>query len=278
MTAIEGIDIFSYTNYRIFLGDYIQRHYLANGKSYRLLSKDCGINSPNYFQQVVSGQKNMSPQMAEKVGHALGFKKNVLKFFIQLVRLDTTRDADKKFATLSELRKIASRQKKKTVNDESFHSNWLHQVIWNLAHTKTFDMNPHAIKQAVRGSATIDDIQKSLQFLKTKGYLRFDQRRSRYVAEDLKIESSNDVRNLDLQRNHNRFLQNAQMRLNDDVARREFQGFTMALTASQLPILKQQMRTFLAQLAETLDEPGEGDFVVRLQMAAFVVADPQVQH
>lgn len=49
----------------------------------------------------------------------------------------------------------------------------------------------------------------------------------------------------------------------------------MALTKSQVPLLKQQMRAFLMQLAETLDEPGEGDFVVRLQMAAFVVADPQ---
>ena len=108
--------------------------------------------------------------------------------------------------------------------------------------------------------------------MKERGYLEFDAEKNRYIPKDVTIETDNDLRNFDLQRNHNRFLQAAQLRLNDDLKDREFQGLTLSIPKSRLPELKDMMRDFVKQVNEKLDGPEEADLVLRLQMAAFIIA------
>lgn len=266
-------NIFNYTNYRLFLQDYIQTNYLSKGKSYRAFTKRCGIGSPNYFQQVFNFQRNISHQTAEKICTSLKFPKDALDYFLILVRLEKTKNADTRFMLLGQLQKIASRQSEKLVKDESFHSSWVHQIVWSSAHTKFFQADPLLLHRRFRDGATRDEIEKSIGFLVSKGYFVKDDDPSRFRPLPLRIESDNDVKNLDLQRNHSKFLQMAIRRMNDDLMERELQGLTLSFKKARWPQLKEKLREFIHQMNDSFCDSEDGDAVIRLQMAAFVVAD-----
>lgn len=266
-------DIFIYLNYRVYLEDYITLHFIEKGKSYRAMSKHCGIRSPNYFQQVIAGQKNMTPATGAKVCGALQLPRLAEKYFAQLVALDMAKDPDKKFALLGKLKALAAQAGKNSVSDLSFHSSWLHQIIWSLAYLKDFSTDPHAIQKAIRSSVSIAEIEASLHFLQSKGYLVWDDAAGHLLPRNVQIVTNNDLRNFDLQRNHNRFLQVAQMRLNDSLKEREYQGLTLVASKERWPELKEKMREFVLAINEQMDAGTEGDAVIRLQMAAFIMAD-----
>lgn len=273
MSLSENPEIFKYTNYRLFLQDYIQVNYLANNLSYRAFSKHCGISSPNYFQQVFTLQRNMSQQTAEKIGTSLQFSKDVLEYFVILVRMDNTKNADTRFMLMGQLKKIAARQNEKVVKDESFHGSWVHQIVWAMAHTQSFEDDQQSLQKRVRAGASRDEIEDSLDFLKSKGYFVYDDSVARYRPRSLRIETDNDLRNYDLQRNHSKFLQMAILRMNDDLMERELQGLTVAFKKTHWPQLKEKMREFVHQMNESFGASDDADAVIRLQMAAFIVAD-----
>lgn len=266
-------DIFKYTSYRLFLQDYIQASYLSKGKSYRAFSKRCGLTSPNYFQQIFAFQRNMSQQTAEKISKSLHFSKEASEYFITLVRMENSKNSDTRVMLLEQLKKIAVSQCEKVVKDASFHSSWIHQVIWTLSQTKDFDAKQPPLLQRFRGGASSDEIDKSFDFLLSKGYLIHDETLSRYRAQPIRIETDDDLQNLDLQRNHARFLQMAVLRMSDDLLERELQGLTIAFDKSQWPELKKKMREFVRQMNECFGSSEDANAVIRLQMAAFQVAD-----
>lgn len=273
MNNAENLDIFKYTNYRLFLQDYIQANYLAQGKSYRAFSKNCGISSPNYFQQVFTLQRNVSQATAEKIAKSLNFSKDALEYFVILVRMDNTKNADTRFMLMGQLKKIAARQIEKVVKDESFHSSWVHQIVWAMAHTQSFEDDQQVLQKRFRSGASREEVEDSLGFLKSKGYFVYDDATARYRPQSLRIETDNDLKNYDLQRNHSKFLQMAILRMNDDLMERELQGLTVAFKKSHWPQLKERMREFVQQMNESFGTSDESDAVIRLQMAAFIVAD-----
>ncbi|MDQ3232328.1 MAG: TIGR02147 family protein [Pseudobdellovibrionaceae bacterium] len=267
--------IISYTSYRTFFEDYIREHYTEKGKSFRAFSKRCGIASPNYFQQVMAFRKNMTVPTAEKVAAALHFSKQETEYLRLLVKLDMARDPNHRFDILEELQRIAARSKSTKIIDPSFHGHWLHQVIWSLAHTKNFQDDPLWIAKAIRYSASEEDIIKSLGFLKAKKFLLFDPGSNRWLAKWAHFETDNDIRNFDLQKNHNRFLKFAESRLSDPVHDREYQGLTIAIPKAKIALVKQQMREFVRHLNDVLGGSDNCDAVIRVEMAAFIVAEPK---
>jgi uncharacterized protein (TIGR02147 family) len=276
MTMRDQPSVFHYMNYRLFLSDYIRLHYLEKGKSYRAFSKRLDIGSPNYFQQVIASQKNMSVAMAERIVAYLAFPKNAAQYFLTLVRLDGTDDPNKRLRYLESLKFWAAKQTKKSVTDESFHSSWVHQVIWSLAHTRNFSLDPTALQRAIRSSVTLEEIKQSIKFLFGKGYLIVDPDTSQVIPKNVQFETDNDLRRFDLQKNHARFLQIAQLRLNDPLLDREFQGLTISIPRHGLLDVKTKLREFIQSLNESLGETiADHEIVIRLQMAAFIVADPE---
>lgn len=273
MSGSEHPDIFQYDNYRLFLHDYIRDNYLAKGKSYRAFSKRCGMSSPNYFQQVLAFQRNISQRTAEKISKSMKFSKDASDYFITLVQIESAKNANDRKALFEQLQKIAARRNEKIVKDDGFHGSWVHQIVWSMAHTQFFEANPLFIQRRFRAGVSREEIDNSINFLREKGYFVREEPDSPYRPKPLKIETNNDLRNLSLQRNHSKFMQMGISRMTDDLAEREFQGLTIAFKKSSWPQLKEKMREFVRQMRDSLGDSDEADAVIRLQMAAFIVAD-----
>src|ERR1700755_1809203 len=80
------IDVFAYLDFRAFLRDhYAARKASGRGFSYRSFSRKAGLKSPNYLKLVIDGERNLSPDMAERFARACGLKDDEQRYFVDLV-------------------------------------------------------------------------------------------------------------------------------------------------------------------------------------------------
>lgn len=162
--------------------------------------------------------------------------------------------------------------KKKIVKDESIHANWLYPIVFELASTTAFSEDLEQTARLLRGTCTPDEVKQALDFLLAKGFLKRSLDTGKLIQSDLTFEPFNDVRRIDLQRSHMRFLELAKHRLVDDTDDREYQGLTIGIPQSKIPLVKSRIRDFTASLQSELACDDEADQVLRIQVCAFRIA------
>lgn len=88
----KNIDIFEYSDYRKFLGDYYntQRHRNSDF-TYRYIAKCVGFKSAGHFTQILKGSVNLSVAMAENFAEFLRLGKKQAEYFCLLVRFNQAR-------------------------------------------------------------------------------------------------------------------------------------------------------------------------------------------
>jgi len=268
---VKKIDIFSYVNYRSFLSDVIQEK-LNQGISYRSLAKKANINSPNYFQLIIRGKRSISPITAKKIALGLELKKYEQEFFINLVKLNTAKGDHIRVKILSEQKSIIEKAKRVKIIDSSIHSHWLHCLVFELAGIRNFKLTPDQIWRWTKGLAKKDEIESSIKFLIDRGFLENSNVPDSYKQKRINFEPLNDVRRIEQQQCHLRFLELAKHRLNDDLADREFQALTIAIPRSKIETLKEQIRKFVFELNEQNSFSQEADIVFHVQCSAFIIA------
>jgi hypothetical protein len=141
-----------------------------------------------------------------------------------------------------------------------------------MAALQDFTLTPANIHKALRGSATPADIEASLEFLLKKKFLKSSRSPGKYIQEAITFQPHDDIRRIDLQRSHMRFLEMAKHKINMDIEDREFQGLTVAIPQDKFGLIKDRLRDFIRSLNEDLTDLGEADRVVRVQLCAFPIA------
>src|SRR5690606_28781944 len=105
----RAIDIFGYMDYRAFLRDfYAEKKASGRGFSFRAFSRRAGLGSPNYLKLVMDGDRNLTPEMAERFAAACGLKGDAATFFCELVGFNQARNTAERsdrFARLTTYRK-----------------------------------------------------------------------------------------------------------------------------------------------------------------------------
>lgn len=263
--------IFNYLNYRKFLSDRLVIE-LKEGKTYRHLSKEVGMSTPNFFQQVISGQRNLTELHAKKIAVFLSLSAIETEYLVLMSRL--LRDSYKdKEAILEKMQQMIRSAKINEVYDQDFHSHWLHQVVFEMATAKGLGFTKQKFSERLKHLATSDEVQNSLDFLLAKGYLsRTDD--GRYMQENVKFSSPQNIRNIDIRRNHLRFLDMAKHRVHADIFERSFQGLTIAMPARAMPDLNERLARLVDEIDLIYNSGPDADTVVRLQLCAFQVTTP----
>jgi len=102
-------DIFSYVDYRVFLKDFTQE--LKNKKSFNLraFAKKANIKAPGYLKLVIEAKRNLTDETAKKFARALELKGKELKYFLNLVTYNQTKDPDVKKKCFDKIIKLRPR-------------------------------------------------------------------------------------------------------------------------------------------------------------------------
>jgi uncharacterized protein (TIGR02147 family) len=265
--------LYAYTNYREYLRDYLATYREDDRKSVRGFARTCGISSPNYFQQVISGKRNLTAHFARKF--AKGAKLGVLEteYLLAMVDLDTAEEGKRRQAALTTMRQVVQRSLRRKIRDEGMHSSWTNAVLWELSKTKRFRRDAESLVRILRNSVSADQVENALKFLLDRGFIKGGDPDRPLTPMPIDFEPSNDVRRIDLQRSHLQFLRLAQHRLNDPLSEREFQGLTVAIDAKDFETIRQRCRDFIADLNDRFSKDAGGDEVVRIQLCAFKLTD-----
>ena len=270
------VSIFAYRDYRAFLADFFEQHIKAKGLSYRSVSKRGNIANPSYLQQVISRQRNASKDSAQKIARGLGLNKGETKFFLALVNFEHDVKTGKLEQGLEQLRTTALEAKVESRHDESIYASWLHGVVWALVGIRDFKLTLKSVSAYLRGIASPDEIAKSIAFVKEQDLVEPTPEPDTFVQKPLRFTPVNDVRRIEIQRNHVRFLDLAKLRILDPIDDREYQGMTISVSKARLPFVKQEIRVFMSGLHERLSHDPDANAVLRVQCAAYwITRDPQ---
>jgi uncharacterized protein (TIGR02147 family) len=265
--------IYAFGNYRAYLAAFLDAK-KAGGESFRQVAKACGITSPNYFQQVIARKRNMTVATAVKVAAGFALDERARKYFVALVQFEHDPGADKE-QILEKLRLYAKEQGRKSVRDVAIHSSWLHGVVWELARTEGFVFTLENVQARLGHIASKKDIEESMAFLKKQKWLVPSDVPGVMKQNEIHFEILDDVRRIDLQRTHLRFLEIAKHRISDDLDDREYRYLTIAVPRSKFPVIKQKIRDFHAEIWKELDGASPPETVVHLQICLFKLStDP----
>jgi uncharacterized protein (TIGR02147 family) len=262
--------IYAFSDYRSYLAACLAALKDGHGMSVRSISKECGITSPNYIQQVVQAKRNLTPVIADRISAAFDHTETAHKYLLAMIKLERARTGLAKEAALKKMRQLVQASERITIEDHTFHSQWSNALVWELLKTKYRSQNPQQIRHLLRNSTTVDEIDSALRYLQQKQFFREDE--AGLLPGPLDIKPSNDVRRIDLQRSHLRFLQLAEHRVNDPLDQREFQGLTVAVKKESFEPIRNLCRALIHAINEEFSVDEDGDEVLRVQLCVFKVS------
>lgn len=92
--GIQVISIFAYSDYRLFLRDWLQaRKSAGHPITYEALGKAAGFTSKGFLTQILQGKSNLPVRMIGEFAKALGLKKNEREYFDLLARFNQAKRA-----------------------------------------------------------------------------------------------------------------------------------------------------------------------------------------
>ncbi len=260
-------EVYRFQNYRVFLNEFVRFLREYRGLSYRAIASRCQFASPNYLQLIIKSKKNLSEKSAKNTARGLNLDQDESDFFINLV-LAEHGTSEQQLEAYDAMRRALAALDRQFIDDKSIHESWLHQVVFETIRLKDFEVRKEYLSKRLGHLASPEELEESLRFLVEKGWIVTGENKQ-YSQRNVSFKVTNDIRRLDVQRCHLRFLDAARHRFIDDLDKREFQGMTLAIPSSRHKEFVAELRTFMDRIHEKFQDDIDCDEVYRLQLAFY---------
>ncbi len=169
----------NYVSYRKYIIDWFnfkKKHRV--GFSYRRFSNLLGLKSPNFMQLVLSGERNLSPELANKTAIKLGLTPDQQKYFLAMVQFEQSKNSEEQI----ELEKIMLVEKKKLITSNlekaryEILSCWYHMLVRELVFLPNFEPSGDFISKALNGLISKDEADNSFKLLVEAGFIKMDDK------------------------------------------------------------------------------------------------------
>lgn len=173
---LRGFMIFTYTNYKAYIQDFISQMPHNGRGQYRKLAEHLGVNS-TAVSQIFNGPRDLTPEQGLKIASYLGLAQLETKYFINLIQKERAGtfelknyfiEEEKKL--LNESKSIKSRiheHKEISENDKArFYSDWYYSAIRMASAIPKFESVDHIAEHFGLNRSVI---QKAVTFLLETG-------------------------------------------------------------------------------------------------------------
>jgi len=165
----------NYQDYRRFLKDWFEfKKSLRPSFSYRRFSALLGLKSPNYMQLVLTGQRNMSVELAQKFAKLCSLSMAQTDYFIALVQLESFQNDEQKIEFEKQV--LVARKKMATTYLDQLKSEilgtWYHMLVRELVLLPNFEPSGEYISQQLCGLITVNEAENSLRKLVEAGFVK----------------------------------------------------------------------------------------------------------
>ncbi len=245
-------DLCTFTNSCEFLKYlYEQRKKANRAFSHRFIGLKIGF-SAGYFSRILSGEKSLSPEMAEKFIGFFNLKSREANYFRNLVGFTQCSSTDQKQI---HYQKMLALRNSKTVQTEKlnydFFAHWSHSAVFSLCRVESIadSADFSEIGKKFMPKLSGEEIRKSLELLEKMGLIRKNEERIYEVVQSFLSSIGNDSMNI---RNYLANSINGAVSALDLLNRDQREIQTMMITVSESGY--QKIRSKLETLRQEINE------------------------
>ncbi|MEY4576869.1 MAG: hypothetical protein RL701_1572 [Pseudomonadota bacterium] len=270
--AADHSDVFTYLDYRAFLGDYYAARKLAGrGFSYRNFSRRAGLKSPNYLKLVIDGERNLSPEMAERFARACGLKGDEVRYFVDLVGFSqaaTLAERNQFYARLSGFQRYRNAHRLDLAH-AAYYSAWYMPALRELAARPDFVPEPEWMAAQLIPPVTSSEAARALDTLIELGLLARTAD-GKIKQTDALLSTGPETRGLHIASYHRTMMQRAMESIDLVPApQRDISSLTLCLGPEGLRAFKERIQMFRKELLELSTLEPDPQQVVQINFQLF---------
>jgi len=267
-----SVNVFEHLDYRVLLRAlFSARKASEYGFSHRAFCRRVGLSSSNFLSLVLSGARNLTPQMAEKFAAAFGLKDREAEYFVELVAFNQSKTANERARAYARLGRFKRHRAthKLAAEQAAYHSAWYIPAIRELAAREDFRQDPRWIARTMQPSITSAQATRALRVLEKLELLRRDADGRLRQASPIVTTGVGPLPH-HIVSYHRGMLQSASRAL-DAVPRdeREISSLTLCVSHEVMLELKQRIREFRGELLHAAEQQGAPERVVQINFQLF---------
>jgi len=262
------VKVFEYADFRQFLKDFCDDKKKQNKRySYRILSQKAGIASPNFYQQVIIGKRNLTKATVFKTCKALKLKDKESAFFENLVFFNQAKKGEEKDQYFTKI--IASQRSTtyKVIDPKHYEyfQAWWHSIIRELVTIGNFKDDYAILGHKLKPRLNASQAKHSVQLLLKLGFIK--KEKGGYVHADPVIKTHNPISDYSVLRYHftmlKLFIKHYEDRNTDE---RMSSTTTFGISEATFQAMKEKIRTFRAELQEMARDDQAPEKVYQMNM------------
>lgn len=271
MSRKPNIDVFDYLDYRAYLRDFYTDGKTRRSLSFRAFSRRAKLRSPNYLKMVMDGDRNLTPEMAERFATACGLEGEAASYFGELVAFNQAKTSTERNAAYSRLTGFRRYQKahKLDVAQAAYHASWYVPAIRELAVRSDFRDDPAWIAKMLVPSITTSEAKSALETLVELGLL-VRGKDGKLAQADALVTTGTEMQRVHIANYHRVMMERASASIDAIApADRDISSLTLAVGDNGLRRLKERLQRFrreLLELSALEDDPAQ---VVQLNFQLF---------
>jgi uncharacterized protein (TIGR02147 family) len=266
-------DIFSYLDYRQFLGDMFAFMKETNPHfSYRYFSQKAGFASHNSFKLVMQGKRNLTLESTGKIGNGFGLKRQEMDYFENLVKFcqaSNNEDKNRFYRRLMSLRKTESDVQRTDKASYEYFSKWYYPAIRELSALGGGRMTPSEIAKMLVPGITHKETERALGLLEELNLISRDDNGTWKLTERA-VTISPEVASMVIMNYHRQMI-----RLADESLERynkencSIYALTMSIDSRKIGAFQKRIESFQREIVELCSDESECDQVIQLNLQMF---------
>ena len=273
----DELNVFSFIDYRAFLkAHYEHRKARSKSYSYRLFSRLAKVKSPNYLKLVIEGQRNLSPEMAERFGRACKLDDEGVEYFVDLVAFNqatTTKERDRLLQRLARFRGYRQAHQLDLRHAE-YHRNWFVPAIYELASRADFDADPEAIARELVPEITVKQASDAVALLVELALLAPDAE-GRLRRSEAVLTTGSQTSGVHIANFHRSMLERATDAIDDvPAAERDISSITMCVSPERVKVIRQRVAELRKELIAIAVQDPEPRQVIQVNLQIFPLSKP----
>lgn len=269
-------DIYLYFNYREYLSALFKYNKAINPVfSHRYIVSKAGFKSPNSLKNVINGERHISIEGAERFALAFKMDDQERRYFIALVKFNSTDTSSEKERCLSELMTLRSASLPARLSQDQMNilSAWWHVAIREMVALPDFKNSPLWVSRVLIPAISHADAAASLRMLKKTGFIR--KTAGGWEPVDKSMKTDAEVKHVYAGKFHREMIELGRAsigRFTHD--KREVSGTTMRIAKDDVPKIKALLQHFRRQLLDFAVNSESADQVYQLNFQFFPLVRP----
>jgi uncharacterized protein (TIGR02147 family) len=263
----NGINIFSYQDFRKFLREWYLSSKEKYGFSYRVFSRLAGFTSSNIFKLVMEGRRNLTEDSIKKFAKGLKLSRAEAEYFRTLVLFNQAEKHEEKNLYYQKLIRTQRVQELQPLIQDryEYYSTWYHPVIRELVVAKDFDGTMEWIARRLEPEVSAAQARKSIELLERMHFIKKDPETHRWSQDAPLVTSGVESDQLVLLNYHRSLLELMKEQVGRvPQAERDVSALTLGVMKDRLPQLKKRIQEFRREILQMVSEDHNPDDVVLL--------------